>query len=570
MDKFAGPSITEEGNISFKNDPWGKRTSFLISPEGEIYHYDSDSGSHGQALMAIEAEGMTIHEMPEDWIEEYETHKGLGQQAFYRAVEGWAVGLVNDDEITIMADDLSPDQVYTLSGMVGGMDFKTVNIELEGMGEMKSLPKKEFLSLVGNEVHADFDQDVNLDYNENNLGYQYQEMPLYEDPYIKDFETYNEYNLDREILHGPGPKAGDMVIYDNGRKFVLYVLEEDIIFGNDEWTEVDQYDDFESAQKETIKGREYGHNGHVWFFDKNNGQLMTAYASGKKDPDKRKKRRKRHRNKYRSTVPYYGHWWVGITNPDHVVDHGEGHSGGGTTENSGGGDFGGGMGSVTAAGSPAMQERARAALEEAGVQNQPVGTPFERWIFIEGQWFFWDSTGFVTGDSRPLYHNRVINYLSQAGIIDFDMMEDEEDFCYGYYDRGGLKGPAEWIEWFGNTPDEALIEQIKTLMPNAIKIWLPWNYDPALVDGTIDLKQEPTVASIREAVFVEAERSIGYLRCFWCRQNAEDVDLTVDKYHLEKEASVDNLVPCCHECQRDRGDKTPEEMFQENNVFLTL
>ncbi len=57
---------------------------------------------------------------------------------------------------------------------------------------------------------------------------------------------------------------------------------------------------------------------------------------------KQKQRKRRNKNKQKSNVPYYyGPWWGGW-NPSVVFSPGDFHSGGGTTENSTGGDFGGG------------------------------------------------------------------------------------------------------------------------------------------------------------------------------------------------------------------------------------
>ena len=60
-----------------------------------------------------------------------------------------------------------------------------------------------------------------------------------------------------------------------------------------------------------------------------------------KSANKKQKQRKRRNKAKQRGVLYYGPWWAGVTSPNAVISPGETHDGGGTTENSTGGDFGG-------------------------------------------------------------------------------------------------------------------------------------------------------------------------------------------------------------------------------------
>ncbi len=76
--------------------------------------------------------------------------------------------------------------------------------------------------------------------------------------------------------------------------------------------------------------------------------FITFTKESKVKEKNRKQRKRRNKNRQRNGVPYYGPWWVGVTYPAAVYDHEDFHSGGGTTEQSTGGDFGGGMVSTMA------------------------------------------------------------------------------------------------------------------------------------------------------------------------------------------------------------------------------
>lgn len=61
------------------------------------------------------------------------------------------------------------------------------------------------------------------------------------------------------------------------------------------------------------------------------------------------------------------------------------------------------------------------------------------------------------------------------------------------------------------------------------------------------------------------------LRCHYCTGSLNEYGHSLDRKDNSKSYTVDNVVPCCTDCNRTKGDRlTYDEMVAVSNLLLQL
>ncbi len=304
---------------------------------------------------------------------------------------------------------------------------------------------------------------------------------------------------------------------------------------------------------------------------------MDKSAKNKEKNQKQRKRRYHNRN----GVPYYGSWWAGVTNPNAVHDHEHFHSGGGTTEMSDGGGAAGGGGEGGGGGVSAKLAAVEPKATLARINQDIDGNV----VFGTG---ILESSGYdpVSGqelmkfnvDGNSIYATRESVQLcpiyDRYPAVPYDeiafILNGDESFVWvDYYDpdnpviavshrevarnllglepmqlydmtQGVVRQDKSTLKVFSGDRTEEDISIILDFLSGVDIQNIEWNGD--------SISSGPTTASIKESVFMEGLRQMGYLGCFYCERPVENVpNLVVSRF-----TTTEYFVPCCTDCKSGR------------------
>lgn len=493
--KIAGPTI-ENGVFHYTNDPWGNpRDSFIVSPSGQLYHYDGGEMGHGQAFIAIENMGKSLDQLDPETREDWDENIGLST-SIDRMFEGWVVGQVEGAEIFFQSYEFTPQQRKVLYDIINSLPVQEVNIEDSDMGEMLTLSKEETLTYLSEQKVASGKEQIIAESIEST---DFTSVPPDHDNYkflimqdgsgvfwVPPFEKaggmrwgevwqrYQDHPIHKDVVEyleitdhiGIGYGIDGEILVNTDASIMKYADSLLQWFPNHEYIEWDgqeiQLSHLNVDWGVTAKTATYEVG--TWIIDTQD-DIGVISEIGNED-----------RQGYiRVEYPDIGTGlWIGEEQIWEEIDVSalpEGY----VDENGN------------------MLNHGDENLKKKGVvKGQTTGGPFDRFWWFGNECYFWDAEGFgnraIPYDAyteKPAYFHGEIGSDLQSSSEEIDMSFE----AYGYFDRQGFRTTPNTYMWYGDPPNDQMLDWIRQVTPEATGIdIMSEGYDGRYADDHIPLK----------------------------------------------------------------------------------